>query len=144
MNIIYCYWLENPNLKVVMAGDWRQITQIDGLVKKWSSQAFVRQMMPKLKVLTKNQRYDKELLDILLNLYDTGKVDNKHFKRYKECYSNICFYNKTRVHVNTKICEKFLWENPVEHQSLTFTNNITGKKEKLSGHFRVHFIKKDA
>jgi len=110
---------QNPKAIFILLGDYRQLPPIEE-GRLYASNPFktdvVKWLVNSNKIeLTERQRYDKELWDFLEKGYEEGNWDGliEDTVNCNDIYNskNICYYNKTRTHINN-ICMDYFKEHP--------------------------------
>ena len=117
---VLCKLKDETGCPFLLIGDYRQCpaVEIDGLGDYFDHPA-VHYLTNSLKCeLTEMKRYDKELWDILENIWEQD-IDTSVFGR-KSCPINICYLNSTRKRVNADWNEqKGLFLNALEDDEFT-------------------------
>lgn len=104
---------ENPKAIFILLGDWRQLPPIDEdriTDTDIFNHPVVKFLCNNNKIeLTEKQRYNQQLWDFLERGVEESVWEGLNSKEvdYEEIYNskNICYYNKTRVHIN-EMCMK--------------------------------------
>ena len=87
----------------ILMGDYRQLPAVEKADHDYFDSSIMKFLTNHNRIeLLERQRYDKELWDFLEDFYNNGVVGSnlKVSKDIDPDAYNICYYNKTRVHVN--------------------------------------------
>ena len=101
---------ENPEMKMILCGDHRQLPPVETLAKDYFSSTMLKRLCDHNRVLlTVNKRSDSEMFRISEHLHKTGELDVEPFGA-RECRKSLCYRNVTRKTIND-IWMKREWTN---------------------------------
>lgn len=135
-SIIYEAVYQNPNLKVHFMGDQNQLPSVEGdghLLYQFTSSPAINDICDEIVTLpyiAGCARYDDKLKTILDTFLETGKINKDIFKQPIDSYINLCYYNKTRIDINKKCCERYIKEK--KFNSIPIIFKYQGKKEEYN------------
>ena len=97
-------------ITVHLFGDCNQCAPVDDYGYDYLKSPAILAMCPtivKLEYIEKSARYDKKTYETLSVFLKTGRITNT-FSKIIECNTNICYYNATRIKVNSECANKFI------------------------------------
>jgi hypothetical protein len=102
---------EETKINFLLVGDEKQLPPIedDGIERDYFNSSIVKYLSNYNKInLTVKKRYDENLSKIL---EDIENINIKDFKNNNETKINICYFNKTRIRINT------FWNNKMKNNN---------------------------
>ena len=91
----------NPEMKILMLGDWDQIPPVESRKVEYTNLDFIKELVDcNMLKLTENKRSDSTMWNIFNQLLDTGKIDINQFGKNTDTLIHLVYTNKKRMSIN--------------------------------------------
>ena len=107
-DLIKLYKLHQLGVSIILIGDHHQIPAIDNRPIRAIDYSFIKEMCPTLIELTGNHRFDQELDDLSMRVYNEGIFEptlEMILKPDEKTRLNICYYIKTKYDINKQFSD---------------------------------------
>ena len=107
-DLIKLYKLHQLGVSIILIGDHHQIPAIDNRPIKSIDYSFIKEMCPIMVELTHNYRFDQELDDLSMRVYNEGIFEptpEMKLNPEEKTRLNICYYRKTKFNINKQFSD---------------------------------------